>query len=47
MEKIINTIGLCIIASKYAIVLLVAGITFSTGALATELLLCTGLESSE
>ncbi len=47
MEKIINTIGLCIIASKYAIVLLMAGITFSTGVLATELILCSGLENSE
>lgn len=46
MEKIINTLGLCILASKYAAVLLVAGITLSTGVLAAELL-CTGVENSE
>ncbi|MGR5095912.1 hypothetical protein ACPV5O_18810 [Vibrio maritimus] len=47
MERIINTLGLCIIASKYAIVLLMAGITFSSGAFAAELLLCTGMENSD
>jgi hypothetical protein len=46
MDKIINTLGLCIIASKYAIVLLMAGITLSTGVVAAELL-CTGVENSE
>ncbi|MGF1747859.1 MULTISPECIES: hypothetical protein [Vibrio] len=46
MEKIINTLGLCILASKYVAVLLVAGITVSTGALAADLL-CIGLENSE
>ncbi|MBY6195672.1 hypothetical protein [Vibrio hangzhouensis] len=46
MEKIINAIGLGIIASKYAIVLLMAGITVSTGAIAMELM-CTGLENSD
>jgi hypothetical protein len=46
MDKIINTLGLCIIASKYAIVLLMAGITFSTGVVAAELLY-TGMENSE
>ena len=46
MEKIINTLGLCILASKYVAVLLVAGITVSTGAFAAELLY-TGLENTE
>lgn len=46
MDKIINTLDLYIIASKYAIVLLMAGITFSTGVVAAELLY-TGMESSE
>ncbi|MCW8344540.1 hypothetical protein MD535_00670 [Vibrio sp. ZSDZ65] len=46
MEKIINTLGLCILASKYMAVLLVAAITVSTGAFAAEFLY-TGLESTD
>ncbi|MGY3572219.1 hypothetical protein J4N42_21595 [Vibrio sp. SCSIO 43135] len=46
MERVINTIGLGVIASKYTIVLLFAGITFSTGVFAAELL-CTGVDASE
>jgi hypothetical protein len=46
MEKVINALGLLIIACKYAAVLLVAGITISTGAIAADMLLI-GMEASE
>lgn len=36
MEKIINTLGLAIIASKYAVVILLTGLTLTTGAIASE-----------
>ena len=47
MGKIINVLGMAIIASKYAAVLLIAGVTVSTGALAGEFMMLTGLESNE
>ncbi|MCJ2376116.1 hypothetical protein LNL84_04640 [Vibrio sp. ZSDZ34] len=46
MEKVINTLGLLIIACKYAAVLLVAGIAISTGAVAADMLLI-GMEGTE
>ncbi|MGD8110584.1 hypothetical protein ACQEXU_08345 [Vibrio sp. TRT 21S02] len=47
MEKIINTIGLAILTAKYTSILLLAGITFSTGAIAAESLILLGGEPAE
>ncbi|MDN3682823.1 hypothetical protein QWZ04_21185 [Vibrio tapetis subsp. quintayensis] len=47
MDKAINALGMAIIASKYAGVLLFAGLTLSTGTIAAEALLFTGSEGNE
>jgi hypothetical protein len=47
MSQAINVLGMAIIASKYAAVLLIAGLTVSTGVVAGELMILTGLESNE
>ncbi|MDN3697376.1 MULTISPECIES: hypothetical protein [Vibrio] len=47
MEKAINALGIAIIASKYAGVILFAGLTLSTGALAADALYLTGAENND
>lgn len=46
MNQIVNTLGYGILLSKYAVVVLIAGITASTGAMAGDLMLV-GLETTE
>ncbi|MGR5222460.1 hypothetical protein ACPV4B_19745 [Vibrio parahaemolyticus] len=47
MDRMINTIGYCMIAGKYSLTLLLAGLTASTGVMATEFLFYGGLVHSE
>ncbi|WED20845.1 hypothetical protein L3Q72_09330 [Vibrio sp. JC009] len=47
MERAINALGLSIIACKYAAVILLAGLSLSTGAIAAEVMLLTGAEGNE
>jgi hypothetical protein len=47
MDKLINTIGLAIVAAKYTSVLLLAGLTLSTGVMAAEAFVLLGTESTE
>ncbi|MDF2153256.1 hypothetical protein [Vibrio sp. CAU 1672] len=47
MHKIINTIGMMIIAGKYALFILLAGLTVATGVNAADPALIMGLEGNE
>ncbi|WP_375750491.1 hypothetical protein [Vibrio sp. HN007] len=47
MDKIINAIAVSLFACKYAVVVILAGLSISTGAIAADLMMMTGLESSE
>ncbi|GAB3530703.1 hypothetical protein [Photobacterium alginatilyticum] len=47
MSNIINTLGMAIIAGKYTLILLIASLTFVTGASAGDLALIAGLESGD
>ncbi|MDB1123518.1 hypothetical protein [Vibrio algarum] len=47
MNNMINTLGLAIIASKYAVVLLLAGLSISTGTIASEGLMLMNVGSNE
>ena len=46
MEQAINALGIAIIAGKYAVFILLAGFTITTGAIAEPMLLA-GIESNE
>ncbi|GAL20138.1 hypothetical protein JCM19235_4338 [Vibrio maritimus] len=46
MNRIVTTLGYGILLSKYAVVVLIAGITASTGGMAGDLMLV-GLETTE
>lgn len=46
MERAINTLGMAIIAGKYTLMLLLAGLTISSGNVADGLLLA-GIESND
>ncbi len=47
MNKIINTLGLAIIVSKYAVVILLAGLSITTGAMASDMMTLACLGSNE
>lgn len=47
MNKVINMIGMSIIAAKYAIFALLAGITFYTGISTAETMLLVGIDGNE
>lgn len=47
MNKVINMIGMSIIAAKYAIFALLAGITFYTGVSTAGTMLLVGIEGND
>ncbi|MDG3086342.1 hypothetical protein P7F88_09570 [Vibrio hannami] len=47
MNKVINMIGMSIIAAKYAIFALLAGVTFYTGISTAETMLLVGIDGNE
>lgn len=47
MEKIVNAIAVGLFACKYAVVVILAGLSISTGAIAADLMMMTGLETGE
>ena len=47
MSNVINTIGMAIIAGKYALFVLLAGLTVTTGVNAADPVLIMGLEGND
>ncbi|MDG3088519.1 hypothetical protein P7F88_21610 [Vibrio hannami] len=47
MDNIVNAIAVSLFACKYAVVVILAGLSISTGAIAADLLMMTGLETSD
>jgi len=47
MNKLINTLGIAIVASKYAAVILIAGLTITTGAVSAESMMLANFEGGD